>query len=60
MSNDQRKTQKIIEAATRAVEKISDPIKRKAAQAKLAQMKKTAAKSASETRSVEHDRDFDR
>lgn len=60
MSDDQRKTQKIIEAASRAVEKITDPVKRQAAEAKLTRMKKTAARSASTRRSAEQDRDFDR
>lgn len=60
MSDDPRKTQKVIEAATRAVEKIADPVKRKAAEAKLSQMKKTATRNAAKTRSVDQDRDFDR
>lgn len=60
MSQDQRKTQKIIEAASRAVEKITDPVKRKAAETRLTQMKKTAARSMDAARSAEQDRDFER
>ena len=60
MSDDQRKTQKIIEAASRAVEKITDPVKRKAAEAKLTKMRKTADRSAATARSAARDRDFDR
>ena len=47
MSEDQKKAAKVIDAASKAIEKIADPAKRHTAETKLKQMRKSAAKAAS-------------
>ncbi len=59
MSKDQKKATKVIDAASKAIEKITDPTKRHAAEAKLKQMQKTAAKAASRPIPSRVDRDLD-
>ena len=62
MSKDQKKAAKVIDAASKAIEKITDPAKRHAAEVKLKQMRKSAAKAATQPSPIttKLNRDFER
>ena len=62
MSEDQQKAAKVIEAASKAIDRIVDPTKRVTAQAKLEQMQRTAAKAATQPSPIttKLNRDFER
>lgn len=59
MSEDQNKAAKVIDAASKAIEKITDPAKRHTAETKLKQMRKSAAKAVSRPTPSRMDLDSD-
>ncbi len=59
MSEDQKTAAKVIDAASKAIEKITDPAKRLAAESRLKQMRRSVAKAASQSIPSRADRDFD-